>query len=177
MREEFTLRKMACSNDWNIIEKHRDVECGCVSEHCYHRKTCDMGITSRNFKQRFCQVCRMDMYRDAREAKSEEFQRKKAAGGNQVMATGRVFFTSPLTYVHVDTCKVFTLRHENVEDAVAEWLKMAVPQLPALPAAPMVSTKGTSLDTGPVVDEAADFKERLAQDMKQLRKDIRQIYD
>jgi hypothetical protein len=41
----------------------------------------------------------------------------------------------------------------------------------------MVSTKGTSLDTGPVVDEAADFKERLAQDMKQLRKDIRQIYD
>jgi hypothetical protein len=47
----------------------------------------------------------------------------------------------------------------------------------ALPATPMVSAKGTSSDTGPVVDEAADFKKRLAQDMKQLRKDIRQIYD
>jgi hypothetical protein len=47
----------------------------------------------------------------------------------------------------------------------------------ALSATPMVFAKGTSLDTEPVVDEAADFKGRLAQDMKQLRKDIRQIYD
>jgi hypothetical protein len=47
----------------------------------------------------------------------------------------------------------------------------------ALSATPMVSTKGTSLDTEPVVDEAANFRGRLAQDMKQLRKDIRRIYD
>ena len=46
-----------------------------------------------------------------------------------------------------------------------------------LSAVPVVFAKGTSLDTEPVVDEAADFKGRLAQDMKQLRKDIRQIYD
>jgi hypothetical protein len=39
----------------------------------------------------------------------------------------------------------------------------------ALPVALMVSTEGAGLDTGPVVDEAAIFRERLAQDMKQLR--------
>ena len=111
--------------------------------------------------------------------RARSFSGRKLRGEIRLWLRVECFFTSPLTYeyVHVDTCKVFTSRHENVEDAVAEWLKMAVPQLPALPAAPMVSTKGTSLDTGPVVDEAVDFKERLAQDMKQLRKDIRQIYD
>jgi hypothetical protein len=39
----------------------------------------------------------------------------------------------------------------------------------SLPMALMVSTEGAGLDTGPVVDEAAIFRERLAQDMKQLR--------
>jgi hypothetical protein len=47
----------------------------------------------------------------------------------------------------------------------------------ALPMALMVSTEGANLDTGPVVDEAAIFKERLARDMLQLRGNIRQIYD
>ena len=47
----------------------------------------------------------------------------------------------------------------------------------ALPAAPMVFAKGASLDTKPVVNEAANFGGRLAQDMNQLRQDIRQIYD
>jgi hypothetical protein len=46
-----------------------------------------------------------------------------------------------------------------------------------LSAVPVVSTKGMSLDTEPVVDEAASFGGRLARDMKQLRGDIRQIYD
>ena len=46
-----------------------------------------------------------------------------------------------------------------------------------LSAVPVVSTKGMSLDTEPVVDEAASFGGRLARDMKQLRGDSRQIYD
>ncbi|CAB3987112.1 Hypothetical predicted protein [Paramuricea clavata] len=127
--------RMACSSDENIIEKYVDVDCPCVSEHCRHCRVCDMSITSRNFKQRFCQVCRIGMYNDSRVAKSMEFAEKKAAGGNQIMATGRVFFTNPLSYeyVHVDTCEVFTSHHDNVEAAAAEWLKRAVSALPTIP--------------------------------------------
>ena len=47
----------------------------------------------------------------------------------------------------------------------------------ALSATPMVSTKSTSLDLEPVVDETVSFRGCLVQDMKQLRNDIRQIYD
>jgi hypothetical protein len=74
----------------------------------------------------------------------------------------------------------------NWREVVAHWLtekgvvlggelKLGIRN--ALSATPVVSTKGTSLDTEPVVDEAANFRGRLAQDMKQLRRDIRQIYD
>ena len=178
-----------CQSDGAIIEKYRDAECKCTSEHCYHRKTCDMSITSRNFKQRYCQMCRLGMYHDAREAKIEEFLQKRFAGGNQVMATGQVFFTSLLTYeyVHVDMCKVFTSRHENAEDAGAEWLKCGVPRLQVAPVTSTVeSPAGTQedmsmgSDTEPLIgiDETVpdDFKNRLAQDMEQLQRNISQIY-
>jgi hypothetical protein len=46
-----------------------------------------------------------------------------------------------------------------------------------LSAVPVVPTKGMSLDTEPVVNGAASSRGRLARDMKQLRRDIRQIYD
>jgi predicted RNA methylase len=87
-----------------------------------------MVATPCDFKERYCQICRLDIYHDAQEAKNAEFLQRSAAAakGEKIMATGRVFFTMPpmYEYVHVNTCKKFSSNHENAEDAGAEWLKI-----------------------------------------------------
>ena len=67
------------SNDEDIIKNYQDTRCKCNSEHCYHKKTCDMVATPCNFKERYCQICRLDIYHDAQEAKNAEFLQRSAA--------------------------------------------------------------------------------------------------